>query len=45
VESILGYGAAMKVELVRRFHELLRPETELWNLAEFRVQQGHGVEP
>ena len=43
MESIFGYGAAVDVDLVGLFRELVRFETELWNRVEAGVQHAHGV--
>jgi MarR family transcriptional regulator, organic hydroperoxide resistance regulator len=42
MESISEYGAAVDVDLVELFRDLIRFETELWDRVEARVQQAHG---
>jgi hypothetical protein len=42
MESISEYGAAVDVDLVELFRDLVRFETELWDRVEARVQQAHG---
>jgi MarR family transcriptional regulator, organic hydroperoxide resistance regulator len=43
MESISLYGAAVDVELVGLFRDLVRLETELWNRIDARIQHAHGV--
>ncbi len=43
MESISEYVAAVEVDLVGLFRDLVRFETELWNRVEARVQEAHGL--
>lgn len=43
MESIWEYVAAVEVDLVGLFRDLVRFETELWNRVEARVQEAHDL--
>jgi MarR family transcriptional regulator, organic hydroperoxide resistance regulator len=43
MESILGYGVAVDVDLVGLFRDLVRLETELWNRIDARIQRAHDL--
>ena len=39
----MEYGAAMDLDLIGLFRDLVRLETELWNRLEARVHKAYGV--